>query len=189
MSSAVSPGPGSSQHCCHRAHRRFYGPWSSLLAPTLLMSPHSVKPPRMFPDRAQGPLGAGSPGLEPLVLIKFYCKKTHALLVIWKGFSLETPDGGHSSPIPAGRRSAEVEWVAPGVEPPQLQDRQVSHVSAREPGDQRELPPRQTQSASSEPGPKGWAAPTAPPKGGAKHQGSHTPAHGLHPQPGTAGRE
>lgn len=95
MSSAITSGPGSSQHCCYRAHCRFYGLWSSLLVPTLLMPLSSVKQPWMFPDRAQGPLGAGS-----LVLIKFYCKKIHALLVVWKGFSLETPDGGHSSPSP-----------------------------------------------------------------------------------------
>ena len=45
---------------------------------------------------------------------------------------------------PAGRRSAKVERAAPCVEPPQLQDRQGSHVSARAPGDQRKLPLRQT---------------------------------------------
>lgn len=62
MSSVVSSGPKSSQHRCHRAHHRFYELWSSLLAPTLLMPLPSVKQPWMFPNRAQGPLGAGSPG-------------------------------------------------------------------------------------------------------------------------------
>ena len=45
---------------------------------------------------------------------------------------------------PAGRRSAKVERAASCVEAPQLQDRQVNHVSARVPGDQRALPLRQT---------------------------------------------